>query len=155
MSGSAKSPHKRELAKGGHIGSPGFSVLEAIIAIAILAIAFLPLLALQEQMTQTTISLERNARFMEAKRSALAYVRTLNPMRDPQGNLNLGPAIMHWTATPISQERPVSGKEGDKGRFIIALYNVEVTLTFDAQRTQVFSVHATGWRAKAAYLSNL
>ena len=130
-------------------------MLEAIIAIAILAIAFLPLLALQEQMTRTTISLERNAQFMEAKRSALAYVRSLNPMRDPRGDLDLGSAIMHWTSTPISQERPVRGKAGEEGRFIVALYNVEVTLTFDTQRTQVFSVHATGWRAKAAYLSNL
>ncbi|MDQ7018984.1 MAG: hypothetical protein Q9M33_07440 [Robiginitomaculum sp.] len=142
-------------ANGGKVGSPGFSVLEAIIAIAILAIAFLPLLALQEQMARTTVSLERNATIMEAKRSALAYVRTLNPMRDPRGELDLGLAIMHWTSTPISKERLVSNKGGGEGRFIVALYNVEVTLTFEEKRTQVFNVHATGWRAKAAYLSDL
>ncbi len=136
-------------------GAPGFSVLEAIIAVAILAVAFLPLLALQEQMTRTTISLERNEELMEAKRSALAYVRALNPMRNPRGDLDLGKAVMHWEATPISQKRLARNQGGEFGRFQIALYNVQVTLVFDAQHTQVFSVHATGWRPVTSMLSDL
>ncbi len=137
------------------IGAAGFSVLEAIIAIAILAVAFLPLLALQGQMSRTTIALERNAELMSVKRSALAYLQTLNPMRDPKGNLDLGAAVMHWDARPISPERPVSNKGGGKGRFVVALYDVQVTLTFDGQRTQSFNVHATGWRAVSPFLSGL
>jgi general secretion pathway protein I len=148
-------PLKRLEKQGSRGGAPGFSVLEAIIAIAILAIAFLPLLTLQGQMNRTTIALERNADLMAVKRSALAYLQTLNPMRDPKGDLDLGTAVMHWTSSPITAERPVSNKSGGEGRFIVALYKVKVTLTFDKQRTQVFSVHATGWRAKAAFLSDL
>ncbi len=128
-------------------GSPGFSVLEAIIAIAILAVAFLPLLALQDQMTRTTISLERNEQLMGAKRSALAYVRNLNPMRDPRGSISLGQAQMHWDSVPIAPERSVKTLGGSDGRFIAMLYDVQVTLEFADQHTQVFSVHAMGWRA--------
>ncbi|PHS27965.1 MAG: hypothetical protein COA84_02925 [Robiginitomaculum sp.] len=134
-------------------GTAGFSVLEAIIAIAILSIAFLPLLELQNQMARTTIALERNEELMQAKRSALAYVRSLNPMQNPDGDIDLGTAQMHWQATPISEERPVLGSGGQKGRFVATLYDVKVTLTFENQRTQSFSTHATGWRATASMLS--
>ena len=136
-------------------GRAGFSVLEAIIAIAILSIAFLPLLELQNQMARTTIALERNEELMSAKRSALAYARSLNPMQNPDGNIDLGRASMHWQATPISDERPALGKGGQKGRFVVALYDVKVTLTFENQRPQSFSVHATGWRATASMLSGI
>jgi general secretion pathway protein I len=151
----AQDLHPNTSPKGVETGAPGFSVLEAIIAIAILAIAFLPLLGLQTQMTRTTLALERNTQLMEAKRSALAYIQALNPMRDPQGNLDLGHAQMHWNAVQISQERPAMKMGGTKGRFMVALYDVEVTLTFDTQRTQNFSVHATGWRSRWDFLSDL
>lgn len=137
----------------GSTASAGFSVLEAIIAIAILAVAFLPLLALQQQMGRNTIAFQRSEELMEVKRSALSYVRALNPMRDPSGDLNLGQVNMHWNAVPISAVLPARDGAGNAGRFVVALYNVEVTLTFANQRTQVFSVHSTGWRASKPYLS--
>ncbi len=133
--------------------SAGFSVLEAIIAVAILAVAFLPLLALQGQMTRTTIALERNEKLITAKRSALAYVSTLNLTRDPRGSLDLGQASMRWTAIPVSEERMVRGAGGDEGRFAITLYDVQVTLDFADQRPQEFTVRAIGWRATKSMLS--
>lgn len=142
-------------ARGKCVGAPGFSVLEAIIAIAILSIALMPLLALQEQMTRTTLSLERNEQLMGAKRSALAYIRNINPMREPNGTISLGSAQMRWQAVPIAQERPVKGVGGADGRFVAALYDVQVTLAFADQRTQVFSVHAFGWRAARPLLDGL
>ncbi len=146
---------QRMIKTGPVAASPGFSVLEAIIAIAILAIAFLPLLALQEQMARNTLSMERNQKVMAVKRSALAYVRAINPMRDPRGETNLGAAIMRWDAIPVSEERPVVKPGGVKGRFVVRLYDVEVTLEFEDLRAQTFSVQIMGWRATQSMLSGL
>ena len=127
-------------------GQAGFSLLEALIAVALIAAALLPLLALQGQLTRTVLAVERAGTTAKDMTSALSFLRTLNPMRDPEGTEQLGDAILSWTARPASDERPALDQGGAPGRFMLQLYDIEATITYDDGRSVAFSVRALGWR---------
>ena len=68
----------------------GFSLLEAIVALAILASAGLALFAAMSQSVQMVARAE-NARLADsAVRNAVAWMETVNPMQTPQGEQRLG-----------------------------------------------------------------
>ncbi|MEO0674994.1 MAG: hypothetical protein AAFY32_08320, partial [Pseudomonadota bacterium] len=68
----------------------GFSVLEAIVAVALIAAAFLPLLALQTQLTRTAIAIERAEANLLARNNALALLQAINPGMRPAGSEEMG-----------------------------------------------------------------
>ncbi|MEM8770363.1 MAG: hypothetical protein AAGD92_01825 [Pseudomonadota bacterium] len=123
----------------------GFSVLEALAAIALIAAAFLPLLALQGQLARTVIATERAETRLAHKQSALNYLRVLNPTLQPQGTEVFGDAQLSWTARPISDEKPALGNGGEPGRFNIRLYEIDARITYADGRETTFSIRSMGW----------
>lgn len=124
----------------------GFSLLESLIAIALIAAALLPLLALQGQLTRTVLAVERAGTGAKDMTSALSFLRTLNPTRQPEGSEQLGDAVLSWTARPASEERPVLDQGGGSGRFMMQLYDVDASIAYDDGRRVDFTVRALGWR---------
>lgn len=134
--------------KNAHRIQRGFSILEALVAMAIIAGAFLPLLMLQGQLTRTALAVERSEQLLRGKTNALSYLRTLNPSLRPEGEEPLGDGIsMAWQSTPLTQPRPVRSMGGEVGRFNITLYEVSCTLSFPDGRTSTFSSSQVGWIA--------
>ncbi len=129
----------------------GFSLLEALVAVALIAAAFLPLLALQGQLTRTVLAVERAETNIKDMSSALSFLRTMNPMRTPEGVENIGDATLSWTARPISNERPALNQGGAPGRFVMQLYDVDAELSYEDGRRSAFTVRALGWRATAPF----
>ena len=127
--------------------SRGFSTLEAIIAVALIATAFLPILILQTQLVQTSLSIERAEKTTIAMRSALALLRVTNPLLQPQGEALVGEAILSWTAEPISPLTNVRDGGGGQSRFVSQLFRVRATLQFRGVRQREFEVVLMGWRA--------
>ncbi len=125
----------------------GFSVLEAIAAIALIAVAFLPLLALQSQLARTALSIERAERVVTARKSALALLRVTNPAQKPTGSEQVGEATLYWTAEPVGETRPVRDQSGGESRFVAQLYKVEARLSFADGQENTFEVDVIGWRA--------
>jgi|GEM_PF-2105153 len=104
----------------------GFSVLEAMIAVFLLAAAFLPLLELQGRFVTTTESLERaEARIIE-RQIAESHLATVNFALQPQGRTRIGRVTVGWRATPLAPARPVKATGGAPSRFMVSLYEVEV-----------------------------
>ena len=66
-------------------GMRGFSLLEAIVALAILATAGLALFASMSQSVQMVSRAERAREADSAVRNAVAWIETVNPMQTPQG----------------------------------------------------------------------
>ncbi len=128
----------------------GFSVLEALVAVALIAVAFLPLLVLQGQLTRTAIGAERAEIALRAKQNALEYLKALNPSLRPEGSEPLGDTIMEWYAESISDTRPAVSMFGEKGRFDVTLYKVYVRLNYPDGRAEIFEVRRTGWIATRA-----
>ena len=133
----------------------GFSLLESLVAIALIAAALLPLLALQGQLTRTVLAVERAGIGAEDMTSALSFLRTLNPTMKPQGSEPLGDAVLSWTARPVSEERPVLDQGGAPGRFMMQLYDVDAAIDYDDGRRFEFTVRALGWRATGPVSASL
>ncbi len=127
----------------------GFSLLESLVAVTLIAAAFLPLLALQGQLTRTVVAIERAETNVKDMASALSYLRAMNPMKTPQGAEKIGDATLTWTARPVSDERPALDQGGAPGRFMLQLYDIDGALIYEDGRRADFTLRAMGWRPTA------
>ena len=141
-----------KIAAGNAQRQAGFSVIEAIAAVALIAVAFLPLLALQGQLSRTALAVERAEATVVAKKNALARLRATNPMLEPRGVEDLGGALLAWRAVPVEPEKPALDAGGAPGRFSVALFNIEARLLFPDGREETFVVQGVGWRATRSAL---
>lgn len=131
----------------------GFSIIEALAAVALVAAAFLPLLILQGQLTRTSMAVQRAETSLTVIQSALAIIETINPLSIDQGVENMGSAEMNWRAIPISDPMSVRDNNGTAGRFTAQLFKIEATVQFHDGRTATFTVHKMGWRAESPILN--
>ncbi len=126
--------------------SAGFSLLEAIVALAILAAAGLALFAATAQSMQM-ISRAENARHSDAAlRSALDFLETVNPMESPSGEHDLGDFLLRWHASEV--EAPQDGATGSlqPGFFQVGLYDVRLELWRDGAVVRQASLRRAGFR---------
>jgi Tfp pilus assembly protein PilV len=129
----------------------GFSTLEALVAVAIVALSLTPLIAIQVQIARTHARNDaaRIAAVMQS--NALAAIADLNPVAEASGERELAPgATVRWTSKQISTPvRGVGYPLGD-GEFEVALFEVSVEARDPARATPLqFSVEKVGWRRAA------
>jgi len=106
----------------------GFSLLEAIVAMVLIATAGLALFAWINGSFQ---SLERiqssNARAL-AETNALQFMQTVNPMKDPAGKTALGNLNVEWKSRALAPPRTNLGSGEGPGPFTMALYEIDVSI---------------------------
>lgn len=106
----------------------GFSLLEAIVALAIIALALVPLLAFVAQ------SLDQVYRAADAQLRATVMANAVdamsgvNPMRDPRGEIDLGGPRVRWQARPLVQPMTNANIPTGFGVFSVALYDVQASV---------------------------
>ncbi len=123
----------------------GFTLLEAIVAMVVMATS---LLALYGWLSTSTISLNRAQAqndAIEDARSALAALEAINPMSEPTGERELAPLRIRWRATPVAERRPGLTRIGMVNQFDFALYDVNVEVLRDGNLVREFSFRKTGW----------
>lgn len=126
-------------------GAAGFTLLEAIVAMVVMATS---LLALYGWLSSSTIALNRaqaQTRAVEDARSALAVVETINPMREPSGERALPPLVVRWQSRPVAERRPGLSRVGMTTQFDFILYQVDVEVLRDGDRVRDFSFRKAGW----------
>jgi general secretion pathway protein I len=123
----------------------GFSVLEALIAMAVLAAALLPILELQGQMARTALSIERADANIAAQQNALGFLKTVNFQQHKTGELDIGNAVLRWSANPVHAEALTRHVNGDGGRYVMSLYTVDARLAFNDGHEYQFTVEGLGW----------
>jgi len=108
--------------------SSGFTLIEAIVAMAILGAAMLPIMALLSQsINQINKIAESNAQ-SAAKNSALAVIDSVNPMNTPTGEINMGDFNLVWSSEPIvPPNKNIKIGTGLAG-YSVAFYIVKVEL---------------------------
>ena len=142
---------RRSAAAGVRGGQAGFSVLEAIVAVALVAAAFLPLLLLQGRVAETAIAIERTEARVRSMDAALAYLATVNPSMRPTGEEPIGDATLSWTATPIQPAAPVRGLTGEASRYDATLFRVRASLGQPDGRRHDFEIDLLGWVARTPH----
>jgi general secretion pathway protein I len=124
----------------------GFTLLEAIVALAILAAGGMALFAALNTSLRSIERVDAAARRDTATQSALSRIETLNPMLQPTGDEPLGDGRMRWTATPIEAPRDGLTDYLQPGYYEVGLYRVEVELLSGTQVDHRFVVRKAGWR---------
>lgn len=125
----------------------GLTVIEALVAIALVAVALVPLLELQGQMARSALAIERAERRLIARENAAAYLRLINPMRAISGEERLGDVTLRWRADALTDERPIFDSVGQPGRFSAQLFRIDATLVFSDGRRESLELTQMGWKA--------
>lgn len=130
---------------------PGVSVVEVLVAVAIVGLALVPLVSIQSQIART------HARYIETyeratdQRNALALLAELNPMADPRGARDLGGgAVLRWQSTALTPVKRSAGYPVDDGPFDVALYRVAAQIERADRAAVPMDVELLGWRRVVA-----
>ena len=124
----------------------GFSLLEAIVALTILATAGLALFAAMSQSVQM-IARAENARLGDsAVRNAVAWMETVNPMETPQGEQRIGEVTLRWSAQLVEPERDAMTGYLEPGLYRLGLYDVRLELEQDGRPLADTVLRRVGWR---------
>lgn len=124
----------------------GFTLLEAIVALAVLAAAGLALFAAMSQAMQMVGRAEAARRLDAASRDALARLETLDVMAEPRGRFEVGGFDAEWRAEPVEPPRPNSTGFLAPGLYEVGLYVVRLELREGGRVERVLDVRRTGWR---------
>ncbi len=104
----------------------GFSLLEAVVAMVILASTGWALLAwINASITSLARIEDANGR-SQAAANALEYMQTVNPMARPQGRVQLGSLSVAWTARPLTPVLDGSGFPRGPSLYQLAMYETAV-----------------------------
>lgn len=108
----------------------GFSLIEALVALAIAAMALLAIFSLQQQLAEGELRHTRSLQLVALQRNALALTTDLNPTAEPQGVIRLaGGQLVSWSAQPLTPPRTNVGLPVGEGSFEVRLYRVRVAIT--------------------------
>ncbi|MGM9516477.1 type II secretion system protein [Roseateles sp. DB2] len=126
----------------------GFSLLEAIVALTILGSSAVALMAWLQQSRDTLLRVERVRAEAQLQLDAQAWLATLNPSLNREGDADLGGLQVRWTSELIGAEHD----ENDFGGVLqpvwrIGLYRVQAQARrgdVNAQWTQTLA----GWRMR-------
>jgi prepilin-type N-terminal cleavage/methylation domain-containing protein len=107
----------------------GFSLIEALVALAVAAIALTALFALQQQLADAQRRHQKALELVTLQRNALALTEDLNPTLEPAGELELaGGKVLRWTSTPLTPPRTQTGIPSGEGRYELRLYRVAIVI---------------------------
>lgn len=125
----------------------GFSLLEAIVALTIMATCLLALYAWLSTSTFAITRVRASAFSLQDARTAMAVIETVNPMAEPDGNRKLPPLEIRWKARPVTDLRMGMSRSGTATQFDFRLFDLDVEVVRDNAVVRDFSVRKTGWVA--------
>lgn len=107
-----------------HLG--GFGLLEALVALVLLSSVGLTLLAWVQQSLDTTQRIRDFYIEQDARRAALDWIRSTNPMAEPTGEFLHNQIRIRWKNTPESKPIAQIGYPQGIGKHEIALFKTEI-----------------------------
>lgn len=121
----------------------GFSTLEVIAAVAIIAIALIPIATLQTQIARSQVRLAEAHAESTDVHNAMALLRDVNPMLTPEGQRRLDDnTTLTWTSAPVSSLRQSVNPAG----FELQLYRVTGAIRDGDTSVTTVQIDLIGWR---------
>jgi general secretion pathway protein I len=102
----------------------GFTLLEAILALALVAIAVMPLYGFFSRSLDGLYRAAAVNRESEASLSAIAFLTGLNPMERPEGESPLGAYRLRWQSRELVPATDITAYPRGLGLYQAALYEV-------------------------------
>jgi general secretion pathway protein I len=126
-------------------GEHGFTLLEAIVAIAIASGVGGALFALVNSTLDNYYRVEAAHERQVAKRTAYEYIQTINPMKAPTGKQRLGPYRVRWEAKPVKPVMPA--RQSPVGsNYNLGLYRLQVKVEKDGKAFTAFTLRRVGYK---------
>lgn len=123
----------------------GFTLLEAIVALTLMATSLLSLYAWLSSNTLALNHVSAKALSLQDSRAAMAVIETINPMSTPDGARELAPLQIRWKSKPLTDRRFGMSAAYAATPFDFRLYLLDVTVMRDKRVVNEFSVRKTGW----------
>lgn len=123
-------------------GQGGFSLLEAIVSMVLIATTGMALLAWINSSLMSLRRVQELERNQQIMRNALAYMEHINPMQTPHGEKALEPYRISWQARPVAPEKKGIGQS----LFQLGLYDTQVRISKDGQEVGRFTVRQAGYK---------
>jgi general secretion pathway protein I len=126
--------------------APGFTLLEAIVALTILAAAGLALFAAMSQSLQMVQRAQQAREVDSAVRNALAWSERLNPMLEPDGEQAVGGWSLHWAAVLVEPVHDGATGSMQPGLYQVGLYRLDLQLWRGGRLQREASLRRAGFR---------
>ena len=134
----------------------GFSLLEAIVAIAVIGSVGAVLFTWAAETQRALARVSDQSVRQEAVLNALEFMRTVNPMQRAEGQQPMGPYQVRWRASPLTPEADGLDYPAGIGLYRVALYQTQVTLDRDDQPGwEQFEFKQVGYRRVRDTFSSL
>lgn len=126
---------------------PGFTLIEALVALAIAAMTMTAIFQLQVQMARGQRRAQAVLQQVAVQENALALVRDVNVMDRPTGEFAIpGGEVIRWTATPKGAAERNRGP-GSAGRYEVQLFEVTIRIERPGGRNPPdMTIERVGWR---------
>lgn len=127
--------------------SAGFTLLEAIVALTVMAVALIPLVTfIAQSADQLVRAAEANDRSLVTQ-SVLALMDPVNPMAEPEGSLPLDDDInVSWRSEEIAPPAEGALIGTQLNGFRVGFYGVTVTVTREAAPWFDFTMRKVGYQ---------
>lgn len=123
----------------------GFSLLEAIVALAVLASVGMALFAAINQSLQMVARAEAARERESAMRNVVAWLQTVNPAQTPTGEQPLGDYLVRWDSEPVEPPREEENGYMKTGLYRVGLYDIHLRLDRDGQPFADLHVRRVGY----------
>lgn len=118
--------------------SKGFTLLEAMVAMVILATTGMALFNwVNASLGSMTRAMDHDKK-QRAMEIALEYIEGVNPMENQNGEFIIGPYKITWAASLVEPERQGKGYPGGTSPFRLGLYTTHIIVLED-QKTGEYS----------------
>lgn len=124
----------------------GFSLLEAIVALAILAAGAMALFSALNGALRAQDRVEASVRTATAVDNAVALLESVNVMEQPRGESTIGDYRFRWMANPIAGPVDVLTDYYRPGLHQVVLYDVEVEVWSAGAMERRFTLRRIGWQ---------
>lgn len=126
--------------------SRGFTLLEAIVALAILAAGGMALFAALNSALRSIERADAASRLDTATENAVAWLDALNPMTSPKGEQRMGAYRVTWVAEPVEPVRDNLTDYLQPGLYEVGLYDVRVEIWGGSRVERNFVLRRAGYR---------
>jgi general secretion pathway protein I len=129
----------------------GFTLLEAIVALVLLASTGVALL---DWLNTNLISLQRVQQAQQrhqAIENALVFMETVNPLEKPQGQATIGIYQIDWNATALELPKDGVTSTGGLGLFQVGLYETEIKVKVKQELLAHFTLRQVGYNQVRHY----